>query len=362
MSKKLRILIDIGHPAHVHYFKNFIKIMQSKGHDFLIIARNKEITFSLLNTYQIPFISRGKGKNSLLGKIFYTFFADIYILIKCIKWKPNIIMSFGTPYAAHSSKLYGIPHIAISDTEHAKLGILAFIPFTETILTPDVYYNDLGEKQVKFKSYIEFTYLHKNYFNPITNIKKELNISESQKFVIFRFVSWNASHDIGQKGIPYFLKLKLIKLFVDKGYRVLISSEGKLNTELIKYQIKIAPEKIHSVIKASDFFIGESGTMATEAAILGTPSVYINSLNAGVFDDEVKYKLLYSFRNTEGLYEKIIELLQNPNLKLEHLNNLNTLVKEKIDITAFLVWFIENYPDSKKAYIENPLIQNKFLN
>ena len=39
----MKILIDINHPAHVHYFKNFIKIMEKKGHEFLIISRNKEI-------------------------------------------------------------------------------------------------------------------------------------------------------------------------------------------------------------------------------------------------------------------------------------------------------------------------------
>ena len=47
----MRILIDIGHPAHVHYFKNFIWQMQKKGHEFMITARDKEVALNLLDKY-----------------------------------------------------------------------------------------------------------------------------------------------------------------------------------------------------------------------------------------------------------------------------------------------------------------------
>lgn len=32
----MKILIDINHPAHVHYFRNFIKLMVDKKREFLI--------------------------------------------------------------------------------------------------------------------------------------------------------------------------------------------------------------------------------------------------------------------------------------------------------------------------------------
>lgn len=64
----MKILLDINHPAHVHYFKYFIKIMKSKEHEFLIISRNKEIEHYLLKKYNIPFINRGRGRNTLIEK------------------------------------------------------------------------------------------------------------------------------------------------------------------------------------------------------------------------------------------------------------------------------------------------------
>ncbi|MBT4513007.1 MAG: DUF354 domain-containing protein [Chloroflexi bacterium] len=47
----MRLLVDIGHPAHVHFFKNAIWALQSRGHNVLITARKKEIALDLLDAY-----------------------------------------------------------------------------------------------------------------------------------------------------------------------------------------------------------------------------------------------------------------------------------------------------------------------
>ena len=54
----MKILIDIGHPGHVHYFRNFIKKMEENLHEVLIVARDKEVTFKLLEFYKIPYRTR----------------------------------------------------------------------------------------------------------------------------------------------------------------------------------------------------------------------------------------------------------------------------------------------------------------
>ncbi|WP_317174575.1 DUF354 domain-containing protein [Aquiflexum lacus] len=56
----MKILIDINHSAHVHYFRNFYKIMSKKCHKNLFVLRNKEIEHRLLSSYGIPFKDKGK--------------------------------------------------------------------------------------------------------------------------------------------------------------------------------------------------------------------------------------------------------------------------------------------------------------
>jgi len=47
----MRVIIDISHPAHVHFFKNFVWAMEKRGHEIIITAGDKEVTLKLLEHY-----------------------------------------------------------------------------------------------------------------------------------------------------------------------------------------------------------------------------------------------------------------------------------------------------------------------
>lgn len=348
----MKILIDIGHPAHVHYFRNFINIMSSKGHKFLIVAREKEVTHELLNNFNIAFVSRGKGSNKIVGKLLYILKADFIILRLARKFKPDLFMSFASPYAAQVSFLMGKPHISLDDTEHAKREKLFYTPFTESILSPDCYIGNLGKKQLRVKSFAEFLYLHRNYYHFNGKSPQELNIPANKPFVLLRFIAWNASHDIGQKGLSFEEKEHLITQLIKRGYEIRISSEGNLPEEFLPYKLSVPVHKIHDVISAASLFIGESGTMSTEACILGTPAFFINSLDAGVFREEVQRGLLFHLKSSEGAVKFILEKIDTPGFREHHRAAVEKLHAEKIDFTAMLVDFCERYPQSRKDLVQ----------
>ncbi len=57
---------------------------------------------------------------------------------------------------------------------------------------------------------------------------------------------------------------------------------------------------------------------------------------------------------------KIDELLSFKNIKEEWKRKKEKMLQDKIDVTAFMVWFIENYPASFKTMNENPDYQFNF--
>ena len=358
----MRILIDIGHPAHVHYFKNFIKIMESKGHTFFVSARDRSIIFKLLEKFKIPYYNRGKGRDGVLGKLFYMLAADIKLVIKALKFKPTIAVSFASPYAAQTAWLLGIPSIVLDDTEHARFGHFLYKPFSTTFLNPDCFQKDFGKKQIRINSYFELLYLHHKYFRPNSDIRNILGIGENEKFVLLRFVSWKASHDIGQSGLNPKIKTDLINILIDRGYKVYISSEGDLDDQIIeKFKIRILPEQMHDVLAKASLLITEGATMASECAMLGTPAIYVNSLDAGTLrEQEDKYKLIAGFRSSEGVKDKVVELICSQELSLTNMTRCKNMLSEKIDPTEFLVWFIEKYPESRKIMMENHAYQYRF--
>lgn len=357
----MKILIDIGHPGHVHYFKNLIKDLEKKGHEFLIIARDRDVIIRLLEKLKLPYINRGKGSNSIVGKLFYMLKADLQIIRASMKFKPDLFLSFSTPYAAQVSSLLGKPHIALTDTEHEDNVLSKFTyPFTEVILTPESYLNDLGAKHIRFNNVVEGLYLHKDYFQPDHNIKEVLGLKEQDEYAIIRFVSWNAHHDVGHKGLDSKTKTELIKILQSR-FKIFISSEGDLPKEFLPYKIKISPEKMHDVLAGASLFIGESATMASESALLGTKAVYINSLPLmGYLKLEQNLGLLKHFNSSDGVVEYIGDLVNQKNLKIDAKNKSDEMQKDFINPTRFLEWFIENYPSSMATMIKDSDYQLEF--
>ena len=122
---------------------------------------------------------------------------------------------------------------------------------------------------------------------------------------------------------------------------------------------------MHDAIKYSSLLFGESSTMAEEAALLGVPSIYLNNGKIFYTDHlEKDFNLVYNFSCSQGdqllAIKKGIEILRNNNSKTIWKKKSATLLSKKIDVTAFMVWFIENYPESFKIMKENSDYQYRF--
>jgi uncharacterized protein len=201
--------------------------------------------------------------------------------------------------------------------------------------------------------------LHPKRFSQDVNIRQVMGMKSDTHFSILRFVSMKATHDFKQKGLTYKNKLDLVELLSKFG-EILISSEGDLPENLHKYKIILPPDKMHDLLAEADLFVGEGATMASECAMIGTPAIYINSLEAGTIDDQEKNGLLFHFRDFTGVLQKANELLLKINLKEDFKDKRNNMLKNKIDLTSFLIWFVECYPESKGIMINNPDYQYNF--
>jgi uncharacterized protein len=342
----MNILIDINHPAHVHYFKCFICEMQKRGHKFLITASEKEITYQLLEAYHFDFVRLGPHSSKMVKKIINLPITVMSIYLASRNFKPDLFLGFGSIRAAHMAAILRKPCINFEDTEDSIGQIRLYLPFVQSICTPTCFHRDLGPKQVRFNGYMELAHLHPNRFIPDPTVLHEIGLKETDRFIVVRFVSWGATHDIGHHGIRD--KLGFVKT-LEKFGRVLLTSEGDLPSELRPYQVKILPEKIHDLLSFATLYIGEGGTMATESALLGTPSILVSSFagTMGNFTELEKiYDLLYSFTECDAALEKAVEILKDSKSKENWLMKRERMLKEKIDVTAFMIGFIEKYPNS----------------
>lgn len=351
------------HPAWVHQYRHMITKLVSKGHEIKVVAINKDVTLELLNNYHIPYelISNSAG-NNLIEKGFIFLEMTIKIFLISFKFKPDVFLGRSSPVMAINSFLFRKPHIVFEDTEQSHFCLNTCKIFSSVIITPNCFLDSLGKKQIRVNAYKELFYLWPSYFKPDPSILSDIGLTTNDTFIIVRFVSWTAHHDIGQHGVDD--KVKLVKTLEQYG-RVLITSEGSLPDELKPYQIKVPVEKIHDLLWYATLYVGEGATMAVEAAVLGTPAIYISTFarTMGNFIDlEDTYGLLFNYTDTAKATDKALEVLRDPESKTKYKNKLELLLKDKIDMTAFMVWFIENYPGSLKKIKAHPDILNAYYN
>lgn len=356
----MKCIIDIGHPAHVHYFKNIVKILEGKGYSFHFTLRERDSTVALMDKYGFNYTKRGKGGKNIITKLLLMPVMDFKVYKAAREFKPDLFISFASPYAAQVAWLMGKPHITFDDTEHAVFAHKLYRPFSSVVLSPSCYYKPIEKKQLLFNSFMELCYLHPNYFSPDKTVLSELDITNGERYCILRFVSWDANHDVGQKGLDFPTKINLVNE-LSKHCKVFISSEGALPDELLKYKLNIHPSSLHNALFFASLYIGEGSTTASEATVLGTPALYINSLVVGYCkEQEEKYGMLFQFKENIGIIEKAVEILSSNNSKEDFKKKRDTMLSEKIDPTAFMVWFVENYPESAKIMKENPDYQYNF--
>lgn len=349
----MNLLFSINHPAHVHFFRNAIAELRNRGHTIHITNRSKDITDDLLQRYGLDSTMLSTQRSGLLGMAgeLAAHERRLYRLLR--EWEIDMALSIGGTFIVHACALRRIPSIAFSDTEHATLQNRITYPFATRIVTPECYRDALGHKQVRYRGYHELAYLHPNYYTPGNDVLQALQIREGQPFVIMRFVGWEAAHDIGHAGLSLQRKIEAVEAFSAHA-RVFISSEKELPHELAKYRVTIPPEQMHDALYHASLLYGESATMASECAILGTPAIFIDNHGRGYTDEqERRYGAVFNFTESASdqlrSIQKGVELITSTGLKESWRGKREQILQDTIDVTAWMIDFVEGWNQNRTA-------------
>ncbi len=341
----MKILININHPAHVHYYRNFIKLMEAKGDQFCVINRDNKMINQLLDYYGIAHTIRNKRpeKKGTVASMMNLMRMILWCVRKSFSFHPDMYMGFASSACAITSFLFRKPSILIDDTEHNSMTHRLYMPVCTKVLTPFYFKKDLGNqnKQIRFNAYVEQLYLHSAYFKSSTQVLEELGV-KPKEYVIVRYVAYDAHHDLKVHPISEETKRNIVKE-ISKRYRVLVSLEKSVKDPFYDdYVLKISPEKMHDLEANAKFMIAEGATMASEAFLLGVPYLYLNPLMVGYIDYQCTNYPNRCFMTTNGDEAmKIVSKLLD--IKIDGEAERKKVEEQTINPTEYLVKFVENY-------------------
>lgn len=346
----MNILIDIGHPGHVHLLHWVAEELKRNGHTLFYSVRNIPIAKRLMEYYGMtPDIDLGDKKDSFLGKAQTILQQDIQIANFVRKNHIDLGLSSGL-VLSHVSKISHMKSYVFDDDDDIvePLSVKFEHPMSNVVFTPDCIQRKT-KHAVYYAGTHELAYLHPNRFKPNPNVLQHAGIQEGERFFIMRFVALKGHHDVGQQGLTLEQKQSLVELLKPHG-RVIITSERAIEPEFEPYRLPVPPEEIHSLMAYSSMFLGDSQTMTSEAAVLGIPALKCNTFAGRLSVPnmlEQKYGLCYAYLPTQfdEMYHHIEQLLtRDPeDLKNEWQAKRQRMLNDMIDPTEFFVNYIENY-------------------
>lgn len=339
----MRILIDILHPAHVHFFRNFYGEMSERGHELCITARDKDRSVDLLKQYGLPYEQISVQKSGTVGMV-TELTARTGALLKVMqRFRPDVMTGIMGPSIALAGAVKRVPAVVFYDTEFAWQTNWFTYPLAHSVVTPDCYGGKVRGTHRRYAGYHELAYLHPNRFQPDPARLAGFGIDPGERYSIVRFVSWEASHDRNEHGLTVAKKRELVERLAGHG-RVMISSEQALAPELAEYEVKGPVEDIHHLLAYAQMIVGESATMSSEAAVLGVPAVMIATTGRGYTDDEERrYGLVRYFK--EDQYAEALATVED--IVADSPRELGALARarlldEKIDVTRWMVDYFES--------------------
>jgi uncharacterized protein len=306
----MRVLVDVGHPGHVHFYRHAIASLRAEGHEVLLSARDKDVTLALLRAFGLDHAVLSSARLPLWRE----YPARMAALVRLIRREqPDVVTAVGGAFVAPAGRLTGTPTVVFTDTEHVAADRVLTYPWATRICTPSVFKKALPRAHHRYTGLHELAYLHPSRFTPDPTVRAEMGLGPGEPFAILRCVSWRAAHDRGHQGLGREGRARAVAALGAIG-RVFVSAEGPAPPDVEAPLLPLPPHRVHHALALARLYLGEGATMATEAGLLGTPSVYVSTLvgTMGNFELLAAEGLVRSFREAGPAVEEAARLMADP--------------------------------------------------
>ena len=358
----MRFLIEAHHPAHIHFFKNPVRIWRERGDDVLLIGRDRDVMKQLLAAYSyIPsrIVTRARGSGRFPLREMLERQAAVASAIRA--FRPTLVLSLMGSYT-QAARVLGVPNIIFTDSEFQSFNHRIAHPFATRIYTPECFWKPLGEKQRRYAGYHELAFLHPSRFTPRREVLARLRVNggpsqdqapngapEPGQYVVIRTSAWNTLHDVGESGLGHAFD-GVMREVLAKYSAYVVPEGGKLAPEWEKYKLSVPPEDYHDVLAFARLVITEGASTASEAACLGVPAVYINTTRRGYLEDqEGRYQLVFNYTNAAAAARRVTQLLAEPPSAETLKQARERLIHEHVDVTQFVVDELDRFVRERQS-------------
>ena len=313
----MKIWFDILTPKQYLFFEYFIQKLR-KQHKIISTTRKYDQVNGIRKFGSInPILVGRHGGKENVSKLLASLDRTKLLTKKIEKNKPDLLISFCSPEASRVSYGLGIPHIAFSDSPHAKAVMKLSLPYVTKLLTPWIFTkNDFKEFGINSKDIIRYKAIDAGVI--IKNYKKNnQKKSRVQKTILIRPEETEAAY-INKKSRTIKIIKKIVQKFPDEE-KIILSRYSDQTNEIKrifgkKVSILAKPVSGKELLNKVDCFVGSGGTMTAEAGLLGIPTISLNAVPNRIEDFLVKKRIILRSENPNRISREIQQVLNNPQI------------------------------------------------
>ncbi|MFB6180086.1 MAG: hypothetical protein ABEI77_10225, partial [Halorientalis sp.] len=244
-----------------------------RDHECLVLARDYGCTISLCEYYDLPYVVYGGNENTSRSLALSLPSQSTSIVRAARSFDPDVVFGRGA-YAALAGSVTDSTLVLLMDSNPWQLGLVLPAKLADYVLTTGAFKTDLGPHHYRFDGLTENAYLHPDVYDPDPSVRDELGVSTDESYAIVRFNAFGAFHDIGEAGFSRTQGRQLVRQLAEHT-TVFVSNEGdSVDVDALPTrEYDLHPARIHDALAEASLFVADTGTMVTEAALVGTPAV-----------------------------------------------------------------------------------------
>ena len=124
----MRVLIDVSHPALAHVFGHVIPAFHAKGHETLVVARDKDVTLALLEAYGIAHQVLAPAGRTQRGRLRELMVREVRMLALARKFRPHLITGTSV-HAARAGFLLRCRSAVLNDDDAAAVPLFRWLAY-----------------------------------------------------------------------------------------------------------------------------------------------------------------------------------------------------------------------------------------
>jgi len=350
-----RYLVSIREPEHAYFYRHIITELQRQGHTVRVYVRDDGTTSSLLDGFGIGHTVLAQDPGSLPEALFARARYEAGLLREARRFRPDVLTSVGGVDIAHVAPAVGARTLAF--VEHRSTGTeLLRVPAPDVVCTPEAFPGAVSGEQRQYDGCQQLAYLHPDRFEARPERLRQYGIDPEERLFLLRFTDSSLGRS---DGLSQDAQQELVSTLSNHG-DVYIRSAEPLPTPLSEHRVPVPPLLLHDLLSAANLYVGDSKTMATEAAVLGTPAIRYgqSTPEAGVLAElESDFGLVASFGTENRTIRAVRRWLAEPDLQSTWRARRGQLLNETEDVTAFAVEQLDSlgiHPDDSHPPEQTP--------